>query len=164
MTGVAPQNRELRLSAIACVLAAAVLFFGPYLARVDLFYDDAAHHIFWLYQYADPELFPADISIPYFHTSATWGYRALYSVIAPITDVLQASEWVAVLLLVASALLVWKIAAASVDTGRELYGLLAVVVLVMFLPLSMQRDFLPSTGFQRTVSTQRRKSASIGPL
>jgi hypothetical protein len=140
----------LRLSALACVLAAAALFYGPHLARVDLFYDDAAHHIFWLYRFTDANLFPNDLSVAYFQTSAPWGYRALYAAVAQVADVLQASEWIALALFLGSAWLVWQIALAATDTRRELYGLFAVLILVAFLPLSTQRDFLPATGFQRT--------------
>jgi hypothetical protein len=124
------------------------LFFGPYVARTDLFYDDASQHIFWLYRYADPELFPNDLSVAYFMTSAYWGYRALYATIAPLADALQASEWIAVLLLAASAFFVWRSAAKSAN-GTVTYALLAVLALTVLLPLSSQRDFLPATAFQR---------------
>ena len=139
-----------RWSAIACVLVAVVLFYGPYLLRVDLFFDDAAQHIFWLYRYADPALFPDDISVKYFMTSAPWGYRALYSMVAPVMDVLQAAEWLAVVLLFVSALLAWKAAAAASEMGRELHGLLAVVAMIVLLPLSVAQDLLPPIAFQRT--------------
>lgn len=139
-----------RWSLIACVVIAAVLWVGPYALRVDLFSNDAAQHIFWLYQYADPGLFPGDPSIQYFHTSAPWGYRALYSVVAPVMDVLLAAELLSAVLLVASLLLAWKIGASGGGSERALHGLLTVVALVILIRWSEQKDLLPPVAFQRT--------------
>lgn len=138
-------------AAAACALLVAALFYGPYVLRIDLFSDDVAHHIFWLYQYADPELFAGDISVQYFLTSAPWGYRALYASLAPFTDVLQASKWLSILLFMSSALLAWKIGVAAGNTSRqrELLGLLSVVALCLLLVWSRQRDLLAPIAFQR---------------
>ena len=136
-------------SAILCAVIAAMLWVGPYALRTDLFNNDAAHHIFWLYQYADASLFPNDLSIQYFRTSAPWGYRALYSVVAPIMDVLQAAELLSVGLLAVSMLLAWKIGQLTTDSERRLHGLLSVVALIVLIRWSGQRDLLPPIALQR---------------
>jgi len=138
-----------RWSLIACVVIAAALWVGPYALRVDLFSNDAAQHIFWLYQYADAGLFPDDPSIPYFHTSAPWGYRALYFVVAPVMDAFLAAELFSSVLLVASLLLAWKIGAADRGSEGALHGLLTVVALVILIRWSEQKDLLPPIAFQR---------------
>ena len=48
----------LRLATVLCAAIGTALWTGPFILRVDLFADDAAQHIFWLYRYADPALFP----------------------------------------------------------------------------------------------------------
>jgi hypothetical protein len=147
------QTRVLeRWSALACMVLAAVLWVGPWLLRADLFYDDAAHHVFWLYQYADPALFPGDVTVAYFKTSATWAYRALYFVLAPLLDAQVAAESVSIVLLLACCLLVWRTALLSAVPEPEATGLLAIVALVVMLPLSQQKDVLPPIAFQRTFS------------
>jgi hypothetical protein len=132
------------------VVIASILWIGPYAWRPDLFNNDAAHHVFWLYQYSDAGLFPNDLSIQYFHTSAPWGYRALYSVVAPLMDVLLAAELLSIGLLVLSLLLAWKIGALVTDTARPLHGLMMVVALVALIRWSGQKDLLPPVAFQRT--------------
>jgi hypothetical protein len=139
-------------SAVACVAVAIVLWVGPWIARADLFYDDAAHHVFWLYRYADPGLFPGDISVEYFRTSAPWGYRAVYACLASILDAQFAAEVLSVLLLVLVCVLVWLAAnAVQVDDPR-VYALFAVVATLVLLPLTQQRDALPPIAFQRSFS------------
>lgn len=137
-------------SAFLCLILAVFLYLGPYLWRGDLFNNDAAHHIFWLYRYADPSLFPGDPTVDYFRTSAPWGYRALYAVLAPLTDVFRAAEWMAVPLLLVSGWLAWEIGRSSGEPLAGDGGLLTVLALIVMLPLSEQRDLLPPIAFQRT--------------
>jgi hypothetical protein len=139
-----------RWSALLCAVLAALFWIGPYAFRVDIFNNDAAHHIFWLYQYADAGLFPDDLSIQYFHTSAPWGYRALYAMVAPVMDVLLAAELLSIILLGASLLLAWKIGKALGEPDRALHGLLAVVALIILLRWSGQKDLIPPIALQRT--------------
>lgn len=139
-----------RLSAVFCLLLAAALWIGPFVLRVDLFYDDVAHHVFWLYQISDPTLFPNDLTIEYFHTSAPWGYRALYAVVVPYVDALTAAKCLAVGLLAVTGLLAWKIGTVAASDRHDLHGLLAVVAVIALLPLSQQRDLLPPIALQRT--------------
>jgi hypothetical protein len=146
-----------RISAVACAVLAAALWAGPYILRPDLFANDAAQHTFWLYRYADPSLFPGDLTARFFSfpASAPWGYRGLFAVIAPVFDVLSAGEWIAAMLFLASAWLGWAIGAAVVDEEwRHLGGLVGVLAVAWLVslpadamsPLALQRSFaLPLT-------------------
>jgi hypothetical protein len=147
----------VRLSAVVCVLIAAALWFGPSLVRPDLFQDDAAHHVFWFYKYADPELFTQEASLAYFTSSsvAPAGYRALYASLAPVVDVLTAAEWLSIPLLLATALFAFLLGRSAVPDSRykELAGLATVAIVMAFLPrlhllppMALQRSFaLPLT-------------------
>jgi hypothetical protein len=139
----------LRWSAFACAVAGAALWLGPWLLRPSLLSNDAAHHVFWLYRYADPGLFPGDPSIGYFSSNsvAPYGYRAIYAAIAPWFDVLTAAEWLSVPLLGCSAWLAWRLGRAIETPDPELVGLLAVVALMLLLPVV---DLHPAMAFQRT--------------
>jgi hypothetical protein len=138
-----------RTSALLCLVVAAVLWLGPSLVRDDLFSDDAAHHIYWLYQFADPDLFSDDLSVDYFSSPsvAPRGYTAIYAAIAPFMDVLFASQVVAVLLLAAMAWFAWLLGKAAFPERPFLAGMLAVVAAMALLS---RIDLLPSVGFQRT--------------
>jgi hypothetical protein len=139
-----------RWAAAVCTTLAAGLLLGPYLWRADLFNNDAAHHIFWLYRYADATLFPDDIAVDYFKTSGLWGYRALYASVAPVFDVLSAAEWLSIALLIWCAMLAWKIGVAASGSNSDRHGLLAVMALCLMLQWSQQRDLLPPIAFQRS--------------
>lgn len=142
-------SRALRLSAWACALVAIVLWIGPSLMRVDLNNGDARQHVYWLYKYADPELFPNDLSIEYFGSNsvAPYGYKALYAVVAAHADALFMAKLVSVALLGVTLWLAWMLGAALVRENRALAGLLAVAATIILLPLN---DLLPPMGFQRT--------------
>jgi hypothetical protein len=120
----------LRIAAIVTVILGVTLWAGPALWRSDIIDDDANQHIFWLYRYADPALFPHDITVDYFRTSAPLGYRGLYALIAPWFDVLQAAKVLAAALLVACGWLSWGIATSIEGRNRNLRGLVAVAALV----------------------------------
>jgi len=151
------QGRTLKLAVLVCAAIAVTLWAGPYISRVDLFANDAAQHIFWLYRYADPSLFPNDLTARFFSlpSSAPWGYRGLYASIAPFVDVLFAAEIFAAGLLVLSTWLAWLIGRAVVsEEDRELAGLVGAVALLWLVaqhsdamtPLALQRSFaLPLT-------------------
>ncbi len=142
----------LRFAAIVCALLGVALWVGPYVLRADLFADDAAQHTFWLYRFADPALFPDDLTVRFFSLpySAPWGYSALYAAIAPLFDVLTAGEIVAGLLFLASLWLAWSIGRTlSLEEYGDLGGLLGVVGALWVLakggdimtPLALQRSF-----------------------
>jgi hypothetical protein len=145
-------NSDAAWSGVACAVIAAALWVGPWLLRADLFYDDAAHHVFWLYRYADPTLFPADVSVEYFKTSAPWGYRALYFILATACDAQLIAETLSLLLLLGSCFLAWRIGLCSRSAEPDATALLAVVGVAVLLPLSQQKDLLPPIAFQRSFS------------
>jgi hypothetical protein len=139
----------LHWSAFVCATLGALLWLGPWLLLPSLVSDDAAHHVFWLYRYTDPGLFPGDPSIEYFSSNsvAPYGYRALYAGIASWMDVLTAAEWLSVALLAWSALLAWRLGHDLDTPDRALVGLFAVVALMLLLPVT---DLHPAMAFQRT--------------
>src|SRR5262245_54962901 len=141
--------RALRVSGWVSAVLAIALWTGPSLLRADLFNGDATQHVFWLYRYADPTLFPNDLSIEYFASpsSAPIGYRGLYSVLASAFDALLAAKVVACVLLALALALAWRLGAALTDNARPLAGLLAILATVAMLLL---QDVLPPMGFQRT--------------
>lgn len=147
-----PAAAYYRWAALACGVLGVLLWVGVYLPRPDLFYDDAAQHTFWLYRYADPRLFPHDPAADYFGSLAvaSWGYRGLYAVLAPLLDIVLAAKLVAFVLLAISLWLTWRVAVAlRDDADRELRGLLAVAALLLLLP-STATDLFSPMGFQRT--------------
>ena len=144
-------GRALKISAACCVMVATMLWVGPYALRSDLFSGDAAQHVYWLYRYADPSLFPNDLSVAYFssHSVAPWGYRALYAVLAAHVDAQLAAELVAAMLLAISGALAWLLGAAIGDEQSEYTGLFAVLAMILFLPYP-GADLLTPMGFQRS--------------
>ena len=44
--------------------------------------DDARQHVFWMYRYLEPNLFPNDLIANYFQSVAPWGYSTLYWLLA----------------------------------------------------------------------------------
>ena len=144
-------GRALQVSAACCVIVATMLWVGPYALRGDLFSGDAAQHVYWLYKYADPALFPGDVSVTYFssHSVAPWGYRALYSVLAAHVDAQLAAELVAAMLLAISGALAWLLGAAIGEEQSEYTGLFAVLAMILFLPHPGTDIFTPM-GFQRS--------------
>lgn len=141
----------MQIAAAVALVISAFLWVGPAVMRPDIFDGDAAHHVFWLYQYADPTLFPGDISVEYLRTSAPLGYRALYAALAPFVDVLVACEVLSGLLVVVTGMLAWKVAASVVDDGdAALRGLLGVLAYVVLLASSTGIDLVPAMAFQRT--------------
>ena len=149
-----PATAAERLPIIAAVVSAligSILWAGPAIWRADIFDGDAAHHVFWLYQYSDAALFPNDLSVHYLRTSAPLGYRALYGSLAPFFDALVATEWLSIVLLLSSCWLAWKLATAVAGPGLQLRGLLAVVSLILLVSLGQSTGgILPPIAFQRT--------------
>ncbi len=141
-------ERVYQLSALVCTLVAAALWTAPTLVREHLYDGDANHHIFWLYKYADPLLFPNDLSVEYFssHSVAPMGYRGLYSVLAPHLDVLFAAKLVALVLYVVTLWMAWLVGRSLVRDRKSLAGLVALVVVVVLIA---RFDLLPPTGLQR---------------
>lgn len=148
---VAQAETLFRWSAAFCALLAAILWVGPYLMRSDLYADDAAQHLFWMYRFIDPQLFPDDLSVLYFGDSsaAPWGYQALYYLLSRLMDLQTASESVAFVLVLLSAWLAWKLGTASGDELPELRGLFAVTAVLTLIPIKLT-DLLTPLGLQRS--------------
>src|SRR5262249_54518674 len=71
------------------------VYFVPVLMHDDVYNNDAAQHISWMYRYSDPRLFPDCAMREYFgDTFAPFGFRWFYSVLARLGDVKVASELV----------------------------------------------------------------------
>jgi hypothetical protein len=143
-------DRVLVIASYVAIALAASLWMGPALLRTDIFEGDAAHHVFWLYQYADPGLFPHDISVEYLRTSAPVGYRALYATVAPFMDAQVATKLIALLLLLWTGLLARRLGAVIDGPARELQGLLCVMGLIAILAFAPQADLFPKMAMQRT--------------
>ena len=147
-------GRFAGICAIVCFIVGSLLWLGPDIARKDIFNGDAAHHVFWLYRYADPELFPDDLSIEYFGSGAVapLGYRYFYAGIARYVDVLTASEWMSVVLLGITVFIAWLLGRELAlrresESDARLVGLFCVAATLAVLP---QTDLVPAMGFQRT--------------
>ncbi len=137
-----------RLAVLVCGVTAAALWIGPFLGRVDLFEDDAAQHIFWLYRFADPALFSDDLTARFFSlpSTAPAGYRALYALLAPRFDVLQAGEVLAAGLFLASLGLARGNGRGGGPPGRRGVGGGLSVLSDAISTLALQRSFaLPIT-------------------
>jgi hypothetical protein len=67
--------------------------------------DDARQHVFWMWRFVDPALFPGDVIADYFASLAPPGYRALYRILAMagIDPLLASKVLPAALAVVASA-------------------------------------------------------------
>ncbi len=143
----------LRVSALLCIVIGVVLWAGPALLRVDLFDDDAAQHVYWLYRYMDPALFPGDASVQYFRTSAPLGYRAFYSLVAAHFDALAAAEWLSVGLFLVTTWFAWGFATSIPGPARELRGLAAVVAVIGFIVAThTSGGIMWVMAFQRTLA------------
>jgi len=142
--------RVSRIALWLMLIIGAALWVGPAVLRPDIFDGDSAHHVFWLYRYADPALFLNDLSAQYLRTSAPLGYRAMAAGIAPFFDLLSTLEVLSAGLFVLSGWLAWKLGTALEGPGREMRGLLAVLGLYVMQWLSWHTDLLPAMAFQRT--------------
>ena len=68
---------SLGFSLAYSTLALHQAFNGNYIIQ-----DDARQHVFWMYRYLDPTLFPNDPIANYFQSVAPWGYSTLYWLLA----------------------------------------------------------------------------------
>jgi hypothetical protein len=143
-------GRASQISLWLMLAIGAALWVGPAVYRLDIFDGDSAHHVFWLYQYADPALFANDLSAQYLRTSAPLGYRAMAASIAPFFDLLATLEFLSAGLFILAGWLAWKVGTALEGPGCELRGLLAVLSLYVMQWLAWHTDLLPAMAFQRT--------------
>jgi hypothetical protein len=84
-----------RFRVLAAIITASVLavYFLPVLMRHDVYSNDAAQHISWMYRFSDPSLFGhCEMRDYYSDIFAPSGFRLLYSGLARIADAKVVSE------------------------------------------------------------------------
>ncbi len=64
---------SLAIAMLYGILFWRIAFEGPYGIQ-----DDARQHVFWMWRYVDPMMFPDDLMADYFQSVAPIGYKALY--------------------------------------------------------------------------------------
>ncbi len=121
--------------------------FWPNLARQDIYEDDASQHVWWAYQFADPNVFPHDEMLRFMAgpPCAPPGYKAMYRLAAPYFDAQRFSEtipFVLSLLLVGTAFLLGRRVGGSNAAGV----IVAVLVMGKFYLDHLQGGFPRSFG------------------
>lgn len=64
---------SLAFTALYCSISVEKVFSSEY-----VFHDDVRSHVFWMYRFLDPSLFPNDLIADYFQSVAPHGYSSLY--------------------------------------------------------------------------------------
>ncbi len=92
--GSRPVTRDSPLW-LAAGLGFSLLFaartMGPALGP-DVIQDDARQHVFWMYRFHDPELFPHDLIADYFQSVAPPAYTAVYWTLSWVADPIVATK------------------------------------------------------------------------
>jgi hypothetical protein len=70
---------SLLYAAICTILALRQAFHAPYVLA-----DDVRQHVFWMFRFNDPSLFPHDLIADYFQSLAPLGYRSMYEMLSAI--------------------------------------------------------------------------------
>ncbi|MEM9484926.1 MAG: hypothetical protein AAGA83_14705 [Cyanobacteria bacterium P01_F01_bin.116] len=74
-----PKNQRIWLAAsLFFAMLYGILFWRIAFAAPYAIQDDARQHVFWMWRYVDPSLFPNDLMADYFQSVAPLGYKALY--------------------------------------------------------------------------------------
>lgn len=74
-----PKNQRIWLAAsLLFALLYGILFWQIAFAEPYAIQDDARQHVFWMWRYVDPDLFPNDLIADYFQSVAPLGYKVLY--------------------------------------------------------------------------------------
>ena len=100
------------LAVAAAWLAVALVLSGLFVARTmapalqgpGVIQDDARQHVFWMWRWTDPALFPNDLIADYFAAQAPAGYTTLYWLLVRVVDPLAAGKLVPPFLGLAAAL------------------------------------------------------------
>jgi hypothetical protein len=86
--GVAVADKVVRRRWLIAALAVAALYSVLALRLAfrsrDLIQDDARQHVFWMWRFIDPTLFPNDLIANYFQAVAPAGYKLLYWIFAKV--------------------------------------------------------------------------------
>jgi hypothetical protein len=70
---------SLTIAAIYGILFLQQAFGSEYVVQ-----DDARQHVFWMWRFLDPELFPNNLIADYFQSVAPWGYTTFYRMFATL--------------------------------------------------------------------------------
>ncbi|MBT9315136.1 hypothetical protein [Leptothoe spongobia] len=74
-----PRNQRIWLTAsLIIAMLYGILFWRLAFEHPYSIQDDARQHVFWMWRYVDPSLFPNDIIADYFQSVAPVGYKVLY--------------------------------------------------------------------------------------
>lgn len=74
-----PKNQRIWLTvSLAIAMLYGILFWCIAFEVPYAIQDDARQHVFWMWRYVDPTLFPNDLMADYFQSVAPRGYKALY--------------------------------------------------------------------------------------
>ncbi len=74
-----PTNQRIWLvTSLAIAMLYGILFWQIAFTGSYAIQDDARQHVFWMWRYIDPTLFPDDLMADYFQSVAPVGYKALY--------------------------------------------------------------------------------------
>lgn len=114
--------------------AAALLAFGVALwahhGALTNYYEvdeDVLHHVYWVEQFVDPDLFPNDLLVDYSRSIQPWGFVLLYRILCPLIEPLWISKLLPLALFPLTALLLFGLV-KSLHT--RLSAALAVLVFV----------------------------------
>ncbi len=99
------------ISLLFLVIATIVGKLAPMWLRDDLYGGDASQHAWWLYRFADPQLFPNDLAAKFMSMPiySPPGYQAIFRITAGLIDPQHLSETLAILLALLSAYLCYRI-------------------------------------------------------
>lgn len=70
---------SLSVAALCGILGLLTAFSSPYTVQ-----DDARSHVFWMFRFLDPDLFPNDVIANYFQSVAPQGYTLFYRILITI--------------------------------------------------------------------------------
>jgi hypothetical protein len=89
---------------LTCAAAIALAVLRKALTDPFILQDDVRQHVFWMWRFADPGLFPNDLIADYFQSVAPWGYTTVYRGLAAIgIDPLFASKLIPIPLAILTA-------------------------------------------------------------
>jgi hypothetical protein len=167
--GVKRMSNRFKFINVLVTASVLAVYFLPALMRPDVYSNDAAQHISWMYRFADTNLFANCPLREYFlDTFAPFGFRWLYAILARLIDVQIASELLPFPLAILTMLGAYSLG-RGVTSGNEiggvagaatvLFGGLAGLEFNFMSPIAggLQRSFvLPILVYGAVGITQRR--------
>ncbi|MDB5325456.1 MAG: hypothetical protein JWM57_1025 [Phycisphaerales bacterium] len=147
-----PANRSLAgragvplfLLLIVATVAQTMSHLVPELMRDDLYGGDAQQHVWWLYKFVNPKLYPNDPIAAYYSLPAYSppGYQFLMRGLAHMMDLQHAAEWLAIVL---TFLSIGLTAYLGLKLGKKTGAMAALAVFVV-----CRCDRLVEGGFPRS--------------